>query len=157
MTITLQSISCEGINFVPDSDGFAAVIKSFDKLANGRFGPFQKHGGLHYGDVLFDINDVSLVSIPHSEVLGIVNNKNLLKKVMKFINPKEYYRKKSAIIGGRNNDISSKSSSTKGDSFLSGVKRTRLSDELKGKKYFAEYEIACQLRVASMKVQRKLF
>jgi hypothetical protein len=45
-----------GVNFVADTDGFAAVIHSFDRLPNGKFGPLQKHGGLHYGDVLFEIN-----------------------------------------------------------------------------------------------------
>jgi hypothetical protein len=148
--ITLQSISSDGVNFVPDSDGCAAVIKSFDKLPNGKFGPFQKHGGLHYGDVLFEINDITLSALPFAEVLSILQNKNLLTKVLKFINPKDYYRKKSAI-GGRLNDVKI---NPKADSFLSGVKRTRLC-EGKGKRY-AEYEIAIQFRVASMKVHREV-
>ena len=35
-----------GINLRPDENGNAAVIHSFDKLPNGKFGPIQKHGGV---------------------------------------------------------------------------------------------------------------
>jgi hypothetical protein len=83
-----------GVNFVADSDGFAAIIHSFDRLPNGKFGPLQKHGGLHYGDVLFEINDVPLANLSFVETVKMVSDKNLLKKTFKFMNSKEYYRKK---------------------------------------------------------------
>ena len=83
-----------GINLRPDENGNAAVVHSFDKLPNGKFGPVQKHGGVHYGDILFEINDTPLSSISHAEALKILANKNTLKKILKFQNPKVYYRKK---------------------------------------------------------------
>lgn len=83
-----------GVNFVPDQDGCAAIVKSFDKLPNGKFGPIQKHGGIHYGDVLFEINDISLMNTPYKDAIMMVNDRNTLKKTFKFINSREYYRKK---------------------------------------------------------------
>ena len=83
-----------GVNFTADADGNAAVIHSFDRMPNGKFGPLQKHGGLHYGDVLFEINDVPLVNLNFNETIRMVSDKNMLKKNFKFINSKLYYRKK---------------------------------------------------------------
>ena len=83
-----------GINLRPDEYGNAAVVHSFDKLPNGRFGPIQKHGGVHYGDILFEINDTPLSSVSHAETLQMLANKNTLKKILKFQSPKVYYRKK---------------------------------------------------------------
>ena len=39
-----------GVVLVADQDGHAAVVRAFDRLPNGRFGPIQKHGGVHIGD-----------------------------------------------------------------------------------------------------------
>ncbi len=83
-----------GVLFEADNDGCAAVIKSWEPLANGRFGPLQKHGGLHYGDVLFSINEIALDLVPFSEVMAMVRDRNTLKKTFKFKNSSEYYRKK---------------------------------------------------------------
>lgn len=82
------------MNFVADSSGCAAVVHSFKPLPNGKFGVIQKHGGVHYGDVLYEINDQPLSHINHNEAMKIINNKNTLKKVLKFMNSKEYYRRK---------------------------------------------------------------
>ena len=63
-------------------------------MPNGKFGLIQKHGGVHYGDVLCAINDQPLEHIRHNEALKMLNNRNTLTKVLKFVNSKEYYRKK---------------------------------------------------------------
>jgi hypothetical protein len=83
-----------GISLDPDADGCAAVIKSFDLLPNGKFGPIQKNGGIHVGDVLFEINDSSLMYTKFEDVQRMVADRNTLKKVFKFINSREYYRRK---------------------------------------------------------------
>jgi hypothetical protein len=83
-----------GVNLIPDESGNAAVVHGFDKLPNGKFGPIQKHGGIHFGDVLTEINDTPLSSVSHIEVLQMLANKNTLKKILKFQSPKVYYRKK---------------------------------------------------------------
>ena len=70
------------------------MIQSFERLPNGSFGPIQRHGGVHYGDVLFELNDRSFLNSPLSDVLRLLNDKNQLKKNAKFLNPKEYYRRK---------------------------------------------------------------
>lgn len=136
-----------GIQLVADSDGQAAVVVSFETLPNGKFGPVQKHGGVHPGDVLFEINDNSLMNTKFDDAKKIILDRNTLKKVLKFMNSKEYYRRKR---GGsvRVNPTDSKSN------FLSTIKRTRFSEE--GGKQFVEYEIACQMRIAATKVQKDL-
>lgn len=83
-----------GVSLGPDETGNAAVVRGFDKLPNGKFGPIQKHGGIHYGDILTEINDTPLASVPHAEALQMLANKNTLKKILKFQSPKVYYRKK---------------------------------------------------------------
>ena len=73
---------------------FIILHFSFDKLPNGKFGPLQKHGGLHYGDVLFEINDKPLFATPYSHVMRVLNDGTLARKVVKFMNAKDYYNKK---------------------------------------------------------------
>ena len=70
------------------------MVKAWERLPNGKFGPLQKHGGIHYGDVLFAINDIALDIIPFSEVMQIVKDRNLLKKSFKFVSGAEHYRRK---------------------------------------------------------------
>lgn len=98
VSITVAPDGPYGVHFIPDSEGFAAVIQSFDRLPNGKFGPLQKHGGLHYGDVLFEINSTPLANTTFAEAMKIVNDRNILKKVFKFVNSKEYYRRKLVYI-----------------------------------------------------------
>mmetsp|Transcript_6087 Transcript_6087/g.10131 ORF Transcript_6087/g.10131 Transcript_6087/m.10131 type:complete len:272 (-) Transcript_6087:1486-2301(-) len=137
-----------GINLKPDETGNAAVVHSFDKLPNGKFGPIQKHGGVHYGDILFEINDIPLSNISHAEVLRMVADRNTLKKVLKFQNKKEYYRKKNTI-SFRTQPQDSR------NSFLSAIKGTRIIEESTSKRY-VEYEIACQYRIVGLKVKQEV-
>jgi hypothetical protein len=83
-----------GVNFTSDSDGCAAIVESFDRIENGKFGPIQKHGGVHYGDVLFEFNDIPLLNTKHADVLKMISDKKVLKRELKFINSKDYYRRK---------------------------------------------------------------
>jgi hypothetical protein len=94
VTIQVPPDGPYGVLFESDRDGHAAVIKAWDRLPNGKFGPLQKHGGLHYGDVLFAINDTDVDSLPHADVVALVRDRNILKKVFKFKNSNEYYRAK---------------------------------------------------------------
>lgn len=83
-----------GMIFTADSDGCAAVITGFEKLPNGKFGPIQRDGGIHIGDVLFEINDNSLMNRKFDEATKMIADRNVLRKVFKFVNSKDYYRKK---------------------------------------------------------------
>jgi hypothetical protein len=94
VTIQIPADGPYGVNLRPDENGNAAVVHSFDKPPNGKFGPIQKHGGIHYGDILCEINDTKLTSVLHSETLQMLNNRNTLKKILKFQSPKVYYRNK---------------------------------------------------------------
>lgn len=94
VSITVPPDGPYGVNLTSDSDGHAAVVVSFDPLPNGRFGPIQKHGGVHAGDVLFEINDNSVMNTNFEDVKRMISDRNTLKKVLKFVNSKEYYRRK---------------------------------------------------------------
>ena len=83
-----------GVLLEGDRDGSAAVIKSWERLPDGKFGPLQKHSGLHFGDVLFQINDNYLDVVPFKDVMAIIKDRNLLKKTLRFMNPQEYYKRK---------------------------------------------------------------
>jgi hypothetical protein len=139
-----------GISFEADVEGNAAVIKSFEKLPNGKFGPLQKHGGLHIGDVLFAINDIHLDSISHADTISMVRDRNILKKTFKFMNSREYYRKRRGISS--NPALAAESSRS---SFLSSIRKYRILTDSTNRKY-VEYEIACQFRVPGARVQKDL-
>lgn len=156
-----------GVSFSADSDGCAAIVISFDLLPNGKFGMIQKHGGVHAGDVLFEINDINLSNMKHEEVVRLIKDRNMLKKVLKFMNSREYYRRKYApplsydclhshlilclvLFFRRGGSIRGGNPADGKNNFLSTIKRTRISEE-RGRKH-VEYEIACQFRLASAKV-----
>jgi len=147
VTVNVSSEGPYGVVLEADNDGNAAVIKGFERLPNGKFGLLQKHGGLHYGDILFAINDIQLDVVPFHEVMVIVRDRNILKKAFKFMNSSEYYRRKkmastSTLVHDQRNN------------FMSIIRRTRVQQD--GSKKFVEYEIACQLRVVSMRVQKEI-
>lgn len=83
-----------GVAFIADTDGCAAVVQSFERVQNGKFGPIQKHGGIHQGDVLFELNDISLMNTKYEDVVKMLSDRNVLKRELKFMNSKEYYRRK---------------------------------------------------------------
>ena len=94
VTITVSPDGPYGVVFEPDADNCAAVVKAWERLPNGKFGPIRKHGGIHYGDVLFAVNDTPLDVVPFQDAMNIIRDRNLLKKTFKFMNPKEHYRRK---------------------------------------------------------------
>ena len=97
VTVILAPDGKHGVIFVPDNDGCAAVVDSFERLDNGKFGPVQKHAGVHYGDVLFEFNDTSLLNTKFNDVLKLISDKSVLKKELKFMNSREYYRRKLVL------------------------------------------------------------
>eukprot|EP01035_Chromulina_nebulosa_P016969 gene16969-22465_t len=137
-----------GVYFESDKNGNAAVISSFERLPNGNYGVLQKHGGLHLGDVLFAVNDTYLESLPHKDVINLIKDRNVLKKTFRFMNNKEYYRKKGSS-NSVNNITDGKSN------FLSSIRRYRISEDEYNRKY-VEYEIACQLRIPGLRVQKDI-
>jgi hypothetical protein len=94
VSILVQPDGPYGVNLTADEGGNAAVVRSFDRLPNGKFGPIQKHGGVHSGDVLFQINDTVLSHLSHADTVRMLSNPNTLKKVLRFQNKREYYRQK---------------------------------------------------------------
>ena len=151
VVINVDSEGPYGVHLEGDEDGCAAVIKGFEKLPNGKFGPLQKHGGVHYGDVLYAINDMQLEVVPFQEVMGIIRDRNLLKKALKFMSSTEYYHRKRKKANAMNMFVQDKK-----DNFLSIVRRARVNETGKGSSKFAQYEIACQMRVVSMKLQKEI-
>ena len=87
-----------GVIFEPDTDGCAAVIKAWERLPKGKFGPLQKHGGLHYGDVLIAVGDTPTDVMTFSETMMLVKDRNLLRKTFKFISSNDHYRKKYSLF-----------------------------------------------------------
>ena len=151
VVINVDSEGPYGVHLEGDEDGCAAVIKGFEKLPNGKFGPLQKHGGVHFGDVLYAINDIQLEVVPFQEVMGIIRDRNLLKKALKFMSSTEYYHRKRKKANAMNMFVQDKK-----DNFLSIVRRARVNEAGKGSSKFAQYEIACQMRVVSMKLQKEI-
>ena len=96
VSVSVSADGPYGVMFEADQDGHAAVVRAFDRLPNGKFGPIQKHGGIHIGDVMYAINDSKMDVVAHREVMQIVRDRNLLKKTFKFMNVNEYYRKKKS-------------------------------------------------------------
>lgn len=94
VVVVVPPDSSYGVKFAADSDGCAAIIESFERLPTGKFGPIQKHGGVHANDVLFEFNDMQLINTKFTEVCRILADKNVLKRELKFMNQKEYYRRK---------------------------------------------------------------
>jgi hypothetical protein len=108
VTVTITGDSPIGVILSADPEGYAAVIKSWARLPNGKFGPIQKvsslcrlfsslaqNGGVHIGDVLFAINDTKLTETPHAEVAAMLSSRHILQKNLKFMNGGEYLRQKS--------------------------------------------------------------
>jgi hypothetical protein len=92
--ITLTGIDAHGLKLGPDRDGNSACIKAFERLPNGKFGSIQRHGGVHVGDVLLAINDTLLEHMPHRDAVIMLNDRNLLRKQLRFISSSEYYARK---------------------------------------------------------------
>jgi hypothetical protein len=95
--VVVDSGSAHGVNLVADASGFGAIVESWDRASGGKFGVVQKHGGVHLGNYLFAINDNQMSSVPFAEVLSVLNDRNILKKYLKFMSSSEYHRRKYVL------------------------------------------------------------
>lgn len=93
VTIIIPSDGYYCARFIPDKDGCAAVLDSFTRK-NGIVGPLEKHRGVHKGDVLLEVNETSTMMLSHADTIKLIEDKNTLRRVLKFINSREYYRRK---------------------------------------------------------------
>mmetsp|Transcript_26267 Transcript_26267/g.38937 ORF Transcript_26267/g.38937 Transcript_26267/m.38937 type:complete len:399 (-) Transcript_26267:136-1332(-) len=152
--VVVVSVSADGpygVVLEPDFEGCAAVVRSWARLPNGKFGPIQKHGGVHIGDVLFAINDIQLYSMPFSEVSALLSNKNIAQKNLKFRNGEEYVQHKRR--NSRHDGIATKSNKEQKHPFLSLIRRSRINNFTSSR--FVEYEVVCQLRAVSLQVEKE--
>jgi len=94
VVITLLGSDPHGLKLAPDRQGHCAVIKGMERLPNGKFGTIQRHGGVHVNDVILSINDTLLEHMPHNDAVAMLNDRNLLRKQLKFISSTEYYTRK---------------------------------------------------------------
>jgi len=148
-----------GVVFEADRNGSAAVIKSWERLPGGKFGVIQKHGGVHVGDVLFAVNETQLDYVPHAEVMFIVNDRNILRKVFKFMSSAEYYRRKSAGAYGSGSAAAAATAAAAAEaksSFISIIRRARVNQDQGPSKRHVEYEIACQMRAGGRRVEKEI-
>ncbi len=94
VTIMISNDTGYGCRFEADTNGNSAVIKVWERLPNGKFGPLQKHGGIYVGDIVLSINDTFVDSMSHADTMSLINDRNILKKVFKIMNSGEYYRRR---------------------------------------------------------------
>lgn len=94
VTIQVPADGPYGVIFEAGADGCAAVVKAWERLPNGKFGACQKHGGIHYGDVLIAVCDTQTDILPFNETMALARDRNILKKSFTFISGAEHYRRK---------------------------------------------------------------
>lgn len=148
VTIVIPSDGFYGAKFVPDKDGYAAVVDGFIH-AGGKIGPIEKHKGVHKGDVLLEVNEISTMALKHNDVIKLIEDKNTLKKILKFVNNREYYRRKK--VGNTVTTIADVR-----NTFYSNIKQFRYSTTGKSSKKFVEYELSCQYRVITDQVNKEI-
>ena len=68
VTIEVPPSSQYGIVLAAGLKGECAVIKRWERLADGKFGPIQTHGGVRLNDIVLRMNDTDLTSLPFSQV-----------------------------------------------------------------------------------------
>ena len=151
VSIEVPNVGPYGITLGPDKSGQGAIIISWSKLPDGRFGTVQRHGGVHIGDAILMVNNSSLAHISHHDASRIITDGNILRKNLTFCSSREYYRLKSSRAFSTGQGISEylKNASNSGDDppFTSFISRYRIKGE--GQDKVVEYEIACQLRTIS--------
>mmetsp|Transcript_12996 Transcript_12996/g.21249 ORF Transcript_12996/g.21249 Transcript_12996/m.21249 type:complete len:401 (-) Transcript_12996:155-1357(-) len=148
-TVSVNSTGPYGIVIEADKFGQAAVVKSWVRLPSGKFGQIQKCGEVNLGDVLVAINDVSVINTPFSDTKAMFA-KSMPTKVLKFTSATDYYSRKKGIAQGKN--VTGGKEGNNKNSFLSLIKRSRVNNFASTK--FAEYEIVCQLKLASVSVDK---
>jgi len=96
VVLAVPAATALGILVEADREGHAAVVRSWERLPNGKFGPVQKHGGVHIGDVVMSINDTAVTQLPFSDVSNMLNDQ--AAKTVKFISGAEHYRRKRGKV-----------------------------------------------------------
>ena len=96
------------------------------------------------------MNDTILDYVPHQEAIFIINDRNILKKIFKFMSSAEYYRRKTAT------SLNTKLIYNNKNNFLSIIRRAKVNMEKGIAKRFVEYEIACQIRLNSDRVEKEI-
>ena len=136
-----------------DRDGHGAIIQAWNKLPDGKYGPIQRHKGVHIGDAVVSVNNSLLSHLPSSDALKIINDGNILRKTLSFMSPGDYYTQKAESVAsqGRARTSIMRQESAQ-PTFESYVTRARVLEE-EGQKV-VEYEIASQLRLASGRLNK---
>ncbi len=151
VSIEVPNVGPYGITLGPDKSGQGALIVSWSKLPDGRYGTVQRHGGVHIGDAILMVNNSSLAHISHRDASRIIQDGNILRKHLTFCSSREYYRLKSSRAFSTGQGIAeylkNNSNSVDDPPFTSFISRYRINGE--GQDKVVEYEIACQLRTIS--------
>jgi len=149
VSIPVPALPPYGMELVPDPSGNAACIKSWERVGDGKLGVIQKHGGVRIGDVLIAINETSLDNIPFNDVMGMLKDKNMLRKVLHFASFERYTEIKNQRL--MVNRLSAPKPNQ--SSFVSVIRRAHVNQRTDSP--FVEYEVVCSLRLMSTQVQKE--
>lgn len=131
--------------------GMCAVIKSWERLPGGKFGPIQKHGGVRVGDWLIRINDFDCTTQRFSQVHALLSDSNQLRKVLVFGSRAKY--KEICATNSGPKVRGALDSGPGGPAFVSSVRMARVNQYEQSP--FAEYEVVCRMRLVTNKVQKE--
>jgi hypothetical protein len=145
-----------GMQLGPDSSGTGIILRGWVRLPDGKFSALQKHGGIHIGDAVVRVNQSMLMYLKHPEAVSMMNDGNILRKTISFMNSNEYYRVKAETLAGQGKGVSMASGRVVGEKaeapLMSFVSRLRVRGD--GSDRVVEYEIANQFRLASMRLHK---
>ena len=93
VTIQVGSVGPYGCVLSAGPNSSAAMIVSWERLPNQKFGPIQKDGGVRLGDVLFKLNSTVLNNHKFEDVMKMLRNPGILQKKLSFISREQFLRK----------------------------------------------------------------
>jgi len=128
------------------------VIKRWERMPDGKFGPVQTHGGVRLGDAVLRMNDTDLSTLSFGAAKAIIGETNLLRKSLTFGSPAKYHEILEKKAGGSRLG-GGLGAAGSGKDFVSSVRQARINKD--GRSPFAEYEVVCKLRLATNKVQKE--
>jgi len=137
-----------GMTLGPGHNGRCGLIKQWDRLPNGKFGPIQVHGGVRLGDYVLRVNDLDVTTLSFKELKAAVIDSNLIHKILTFGSPSKYREILELKMGGKG-----LGGGAPGRDFTSAVRQARINKD--GREPFAEYEIVCKLKLATSKVHKE--
>lgn len=68
VTLEVSPSGPYGLVLDPGINGQCAIIKRWERLGNGKFGPVQTHGGMKLNDAILRVNEQDLTTLPFSQV-----------------------------------------------------------------------------------------